>query len=170
MLCGSSTQCDGLKNIFKSLHTIQTFQWCLYFFWITIKMMEIQLVKNISWDIDIPSGIFYSLSNIIYFVILTICQVPQISSALYTGQGKGRFEMLLPGEMFRRRRVGRKWTHSTSNVISFSWGNSAGEDLAKKNPQSLYCYSWFSQQLLIANCISHQLWLQSLSPSVLLST
>lgn len=73
--------------------------------------MEIQHIENISWDIDIPSGMFYSLSNIIYFVILKICQVPQISSALYTGQWKDR-----SGEAIAWGNVQRKGSRKKMNT------------------------------------------------------
>ena len=98
----------------------------------------------------IPSGIFYFLYYIVYFIILKIFQVPQISSSLTQGKGMASHERLLPGETFRRS-VGRRLTNSMSNVISFF----AREDLVEKeNSQLLHCHSWFHKWLLIASLVS----------------
>lgn len=79
-----------------------------------------------------PLGVFYFLHNSIYFMILKICEVFQVFSTLFTGQGNGSsLEAIAWGN--KRRKARRKQTHSMITVIFFfSWDNFAVEDLAEK--------------------------------------
>lgn len=66
-------------------------------------------------------GIFYFLHNTIYFMILKICEVSQVSSTLFTGQGnRSSLEAIAWGN--KRRKVRRKQTHSMTTVIFFLMG------------------------------------------------